>query len=93
MTKALVKIKPDPEAEGRQQDLERFTAFRLEHDLPFDRKHVPAWWDNLPDLENRYWRNEQKAEATAALPPARPRKAVSDVTPNRTTKTWKPSAR
>jgi len=81
MTKALVKLKRDPEAEGRQQDLERFTAFRLEHDLPFERRHVPGWWENLPDLENKYARNETKAEAAkAALPPARPRAAPTYVT-------------
>lgn len=80
MSRAL-KTKPDPEAEGRQQDLERFTAFRMENDLPFDRKHLPAWWENLPDLENRYWRSEQKEAAVkAAIPPARPRKAPVYVT-------------
>lgn len=66
MTKILTKTRPDPEAEGRQQDLERFTAFRREHDLPFDRKFVPGWWENLADLEHKYASAEDKAEAARA---------------------------
>ena len=60
----------------QKADLERFAAFRAEHGLSLDPRLVPEMWDNLPDLEHRYWRAEATAKEAAKIEAAKTAKAA-----------------
>jgi hypothetical protein len=48
----------------RDEDVAAFKAFRRAHNLPFDERFVPASFENLADLEHRYWKAEEAATST-----------------------------
>jgi hypothetical protein len=72
--------------------VKEYQRWRKQEGLPWNPGFVPKEFDGLADLEHKYWQAEQKASVferdrdwkkelqTKALPPARPRKAVSYVT-------------